>query len=337
MDNKILIVDDEPSSLHIVNRYLSAAGHQVLLATNGKEALNVLHHEDVKLVITDWVMPEMDGLEFCRAVRSLESTGFVYIIILAAHSDKDLIVQAFETGADDYLSKPFHRGELLARVKAGIRIIDLETNLEKKNRQILKANAEMSVLNNKLRDMATTDELTGLANRREAWAQFSSLWSLAERHNTALSCLMIDIDEFKNVNDFYGHKAGDIALQETSRLIKQVTRGGDVVCRIGGEEFLILCPHSNAKMAAILAERLRKAVESNVIRSKISELRFTVSIGVAERTPVMANPDHLLTIADKALYAAKNAGRNKVCIAPGIAADNTCSERTAIEPSAKMG
>ncbi|MHC4445093.1 MAG: diguanylate cyclase [Planctomycetota bacterium] len=332
MNKKVLIVDDEPLALQMVKRYLSAAGYEALPATNGKEALHILHHEDVQLVITDWVMPEMDGLDFCRMVRSLESVGFVYIIILAAHSDKELIVEAFGAGADDYLSKPFHRGELLARVKAGARIIELEADLEKKNRQILKANAEMAVLNAKLRDMATTDELTGLANRREAWNQFASLWALAKRHDTLLSCLMIDIDEFKNVNDFYGHNIGDAVLQETAGLIKKVTRGGDIVSRIGGEEFLILCPHTNSKMAVNLAERLRKTVEANVIKLENCELHVTISIGIAERTAVMANPDHLLTIADKALYAAKSAGRNRTCIAPCKTADSTCNEQPAGEP-----
>jgi len=243
--------------------------------------------------------------------------GFVYIIILAAHSDKERVVEAFDAGADDYLSKPFHRGELLARVKAGVRIIELEADLENKNRQILRSNAEMAVLNRKLQELATTDELTGLANRREAWMQMNKIWASAERHGHPFSCLMIDLDEFKSVNDLYGHSVGDTVLRETARLIKQDTRTSDMVCRIGGEELLILCPNNNAREIAQLAERLRHKVETHVIKHDKLELRITISIGIAERTNLMTTPDHLLMIADKALYAAKSAGRNKVCMAPG--------------------
>jgi len=329
MDRKILIVDDEPSSRQMLKKFVSAAGYQPLSATNGKEALDIIRNEDVQLILTDWMMPEMNGIDLCRAVRSFEGIGFVYIIILAAHSDKERVIQAFEAGADDYLSKPFHRGELVVRVKACIRIIDLEANLEKKNRQILKVNAEMVVLNRKLQEMATTDELTGLSNRREAWTQLGNYWATAERHGNPLSCLMIDFDKFKSINDFYGHSVGDVVLRKTAELIKSNTRAGDIVFRIGGEELLILCPHSPASKIAILAERIRKAVEDNIITHDNQELGITISIGIAERSKVMSTPDHLLMMADKALYAAKNAGRNRVCLAPGTSAEEKDENKSA--------
>ncbi|UCD29091.1 MAG: diguanylate cyclase [Planctomycetota bacterium] len=326
MDKKILIVDDDPSTRRMLKEYLTASRYDICSAIDGKEALNILRSEEVQLIITDQVMPQMNGLDLCRNIRSFEGIGFVYIIILAASHDKNLIIKAFEAGADDYLSKPFHRGELLARVKAGVRIIDLEADLAKKNREVLKVNAEMAVLNNRLQEMATTDELTGLANRREAMEQLNNLWAMAQRHGHPLSCLMIDLDEFKSINDLHGHNAGDAVLKETAKLINKHTRVGDTVCRIGGEELLIISAHTTAPMAAKLAERLRKAVESNMVEFENKELCVTISVGVAERSKIMVTPDHLLIMADKALYAAKSAGRNKVCTAPFKTVDNTSDQ-----------
>jgi len=314
MTNKnILIVDDDPATLAMLRKYLSTAGYDVFSATNGKEALDLLRVNEIQLIVSDWVMPIMDGIELCQTIREFEAIGFIYIILLAAHSDKERVVEAFEAGADDYLSKPFHKGELLARVNAGCRIIELEADLERKNREIHKVNAEMAILNRKLEEIATTDELTGLANRREAMNQLTSAWASSERHDHPLSVIMIDLDKFKNVNDTYGHSAGDVVLQNTARTIKKHTRSGDTVCRIGGEEVLVICPHADEDQAIALAERLREAVASDIIKCDDLEICVTISAGVAEKCRSMSTPDHLLARADDALYAAKEGGRNKVC------------------------
>ena len=323
---RILIVDDDPASLALLSRHLRTAGYTVLTAENGAEAIRVLVNEGPNIVITDWTMPEMDGVELCRAVRSHEGITFAYVIIVTArHSAEDSLVEAFEAGADDYLCKPFNPRELLARLRAGERIVDLQQELDSRNREVHWYVAKMEITNTRLGEvnaelnrMATTDELTGLTNRREAINQLARHWASAERHDSSLACIAMDLDHFKNCNDEYGHAAGDTVLRETADVLRRTTRQDELVCRIGGEEFLTLCPQSTEEMAAVGAERLRRAVESNVIRHGDVAIRTTMSVGVAERTADMKTPDDLLRAADRALYAAKDAGRNTVRRASSI-------------------
>jgi two-component system cell cycle response regulator len=315
MNGKVLIVDDDPSVLRLLEKHLAAGGYEILSAANGAEALQIVLSQGPATVITDWMMPEMDGLQLCRAIRSSEGIGFVYVIMLTASADKARLVEAFEAGVDDFLSKPVDREELLARLTAATRILDLEENLAKQNRALCKANADMAVLNQKLKRMATTDTLTGLANRRQAMIRLRQHWAVAERYNQPLACIVADIDHFKQVNDTYGHDVGDIVLREAAKTLDSCARVSDTVCRLGGEEFLILCPSATSEMAATGAERLRQAVEVNRIRCNDLELTVTMSMGVAERDEPTNSPDDLLKHADDALYAAKRAGRNRVCIA----------------------
>ncbi len=316
----ILIVDDEPTSLVLLSSYLTRAGYRVLTAVNGAEALHILGDEGPQVVITDWTMPEMDGLDLCRAIRSHEGITFTYVIIVTAHQTSDeRLVEAFDAGADDYLSKPFKSKELLARLRAGERIVRLQGELANRNREVHRYNAEVEIVNRKLavankelNRMATTDELTGLINRREAMTRLANCWAAAKRHGDPLACITIDIDNFKKCNDAYGHAAGDEALRRTADVLKTNTRCEEAICRVGGEEFLVICPRSTEAMAVIGAERLRRAVEASTIRYGDVTLRVTISAGVAERTPSMSTPDDLLRVADKALYKAKDRGRNMV-------------------------
>ena len=317
---RVLLVDDDPAYRALLKKVLATGEYEVLTATNGREALRVLREEGVQLVVTDWNMPEMDGIDFCRAVRSAESVGFVYVIILTAQADKARLLEAFAAGADDFLSKPCDRQELLARLRAGLRIIELEASLAERSRLLHKVNAELAILNEKLEQMATTDELTGLFNRRQATSRLDELWALAQRYHQPLSCIMADIDHFKKFNDEHGHAAGDLVLENTAFVLKTAARETDVVCRMGGEEFLVLCPNVPASGAALCAERLRATVASRFIPYRDSELRVTISLGVAEREEGIACPDDLLKAADDALYAAKNAGRNRVQVATGVSA-----------------
>ncbi len=319
---RVLAVDDDPFALALLVRHLSSAGHQVLTARNGKEALKVLLEEGAPMVITDWSMPEMDGLQLCRTIRIHEGIPFTYVIVLTANTEEDHTIDAFEAGTDDYLAKPFRERELLARVQAGQRIIRLREDLERRSRDVHHSNAELAVANEKLAEanhrlnhMATTDELTGLLNRREALNRLYEYWSTSLRHGDPLSCIAIDIDHFKNFNDRYGHATGDWVLRETAAVLRRTARRGESVCRLGGEEFLILCPKATHNMAAVGAERLRLAVESNRLVGGGSSLNVTVSLGVAERTLTMSGHDDLLRAADTALYEAKNAGRNTVRVA----------------------
>jgi len=319
----ILVVEDEPSIAEVTRLYLKRAGYRVFPAVDGAEALHILGSEGPQVVITDWTMPEMSGLDLCRAIRSHEGISFTYVIIVTAHQTSDeRLVEAFDAGADDYLSKPYNSKELLARLRAGERIVRLQGELDNRNREVHRynakveiANSKLAVANKELKRMATTDELTGLINRREAMTRLADCWTAAMRHGDPLACITLDIDNFKNCNDTYGHAAGDDVLRRTSDALKASTRREEATCRVGGEEFLVICPRSTEAMAAIGAERLRQAVEASKIRYGDVTLRVTISVGVAERTPHMKTPDDLLRAADEALYVAKGRGRNRVQLA----------------------
>ena len=316
----VLIVDDDPSALALLERHLLDAGYQVHKAENGARALEVLRETPIRLIITDWMMPEIDGLELCRAVRSAEGIGFIYVIILTAHADRRRLVEAFDDGADDFLSKPFDRHELLARLRAGKRIVELEAGLAERSRTLHRVNAEMAILNAKLERMATTDELTGLVNRRQAVAKLGEQWASAERYGHPLSCIMLDIDHFKKFNDRYGHATGDLVLKEIATVMIESARGTDTCGRLGGEEFVVLCPNVDAAGAEACAERIRSSVASHRVNYQEQDLAVTASLGVADRDDGMTGPDDLLRAADEALYAAKDAGRNRVQVATRVAA-----------------
>ncbi|NLX13767.1 MAG: diguanylate cyclase [Phycisphaerales bacterium] len=311
---KILIVDDDPIMIRLLEKHLVSAGYSLLKASNGADALQLVTDKGPSLVITDWEMPQMNGIELCRAVRSAEGVGLTYLIILTSHSDKKRVVEAFEAGADDYVAKPFDRGELLARVKAGMRVVEAEADLARRNLEIHKINAELAILNDKLEQIATTDELTGLANRRQAMDRLTEYWETSQRYQQPIACIMIDLDHFKQVNDTYGHDAGDVVLRQMGQLLTRYTRLGDLACRLGGEEFLVLCPHSTVEAGRIVAERLRQNVESVPITIGGKQLKITISLGVAQRTADICSKDDLLKSADRALYQAKHEGRNRVCV-----------------------
>jgi len=312
---RILVVDDDASVLRMLTKYLGDAGYSVRTATNGIEALAIIRTEGCPLVVTDWMMPEMDGLELCRAIRTSEGIGFVYVIILTGHTDEDSLAKAFDAGADDFLTKPCKKQELLSRLKAGVRTITLEAQLSSQQLAIHKTNAELATLNDKLQHMATTDALTGLPNRREAMHRLEDHWATADREGRPLACMMLDIDHFKRCNDTHGHGMGDAVLRDTAQVLKRYVRAGEGVFRIGGEEFVVLCPGATAEAALVGAQRLRAAVEASRTEQDGASLGVTISVGVAERGEATVKPDDLLKLADEALYEAKHTGRNRVCVA----------------------
>ena len=310
---KVLVVDDLPDNVTLLASDIADAGYEVLTATSGRQALEIIHEHGPEIIVTDWMMPEMSGLELCQAIRASEGIGVAYIIVLTAHSDEEQLIKAFEAGADDFLSKPYREPELAARVNAAVRIATLEANLAKERRAVFKANAELAVLNDRLHALATTDELTGLHNRREAMSALEEHWANATRNKTPLSCIIFDIDHFKRFNDNYGHDVGDIVLRKTAATLTKARRKGERVYRIGGEEFLLILPHADLKQATQGAERLRIAVAENVITHKDLQLPVTISLGVAQRGAETTSPADLLKNADEALYQAKQSGRDRVC------------------------
>ncbi|NOX57367.1 MAG: diguanylate cyclase [Planctomycetes bacterium] len=308
----ILVVDDCPVILHKITKDLNGAGYEVRTAANGYDALQAIRSEGYQLVLTDWYMPKMDGLQLCGALRENEVVGFVYVVVLTSSANSEILERAFEAGADDFLVKPWKKIELLARLKAGVRTLNLESTLAAEQREAHKTNAELASLNGKLQRMAITDELTDLHNRREAMNRLREYWAMAKRENNPLACMALDIDHFKHCNDTHGHDAGDAVLRGTSQILKRAVRASESVFRIGGEEFLVLCPNSTLENAAAGAERIRAAVEANTVQHNDLHLKVRVSVGVAQIDDDMAHCEELLKVADKALYEAKDQGRNRV-------------------------
>ncbi len=310
---RILAVDDDVVSLRLLERHLEAAGHTVVTASNGKQALAAALETNPQIVITDWMMPEMDGLQFCKALRRFTSGRSMYVLLLTGRGEEDRIVEAFDAGVDDYIVKPFKPKLLLARIRAGLRVVELQQQVEADKKLQREQVAKLAVLNRKLRAAALTDHLTDLPNRRYALKRLDVEWSNWKRTGRPLSVLMVDIDHFKNINDTHGHDAGDLVLRETARAMMGTLRRGDTCARIGGEEFLVISPNTDAEGARSLAERIRVEVEATTIRSGGFEGRVTVSLGVATLAAdsEVGHVEGLLKLADGAIYQAKKSGRNR--------------------------
>jgi len=268
-------------------------------------------------VITDWLMPGLSGLELCQALRETEIGRHMYMILLTSREEEDNVVAGLEAGANDYLTKPFNPRILLARVQAGERMIELQRQVEIDKLIDRKRAAQMAQLTRKLRSVTLEDALTGLRNRRYAMETLQNAWNASERSGRKVSVVMIDIDHFKRVNDGHGHQAGDAVLRATADVLRASCRRSDTVCRLGGEEFLVINSNGAQHEALGCAERLRAAVESNSIRCGTFDGNVTISLGVAERTDAMKSIDDLLAAADRAVYEAKAQGRNRACADEG--------------------
>jgi diguanylate cyclase (GGDEF)-like protein len=341
LDNpSILVVDDDKFQRTLAQRILTREGYEVRTASDGVRALQSILEGAPDIVLTDWNMPIMDGLELCRNIRENEVIPFVFVILITAEdATTDRLVEAFDAGVDDYLTKPLNERELLARLRSAQRTIKLQRELSKHSLQAHRANAEMEVANsalskanNRLDLLATTDELTGLYNRREANERLANAWSASKRFGEPLSCIMIDIDHFKSFNDTHGHLIGDLILKETASVLQRAVREHEHAFRIGGEEFFVICPKTSEDEAAIAAERIRKMVSQNIVEHDSLSLSVTISLGVAGNTPLLENPDQLRQAADEALYAAKHAGRNRVCCAQDSPAPATPKDDAILPP-----
>ena len=314
---RILAVDDDPMSLRLLEKVLTKAGHQVTTATGGNEALRMALQVNPQIVLSDWVMPDMDGIELCKALRRIEHGRNMYFLLFSGRDDEKRIVEAFDSGVDDFVPKPFNERLLVARLKGGQRIVRLQEQVEDHKKRVRTQAAELGMMNRKLRAVALTDVLTQLPNRRYAMKRLEQQWAVAVRGDRSLSVIMLDIDHFKKVNDEHGHDVGDIVLKETARAMKSSTRDEEEPCRLGGEEFLVICGNTSKSQAAAVAERMRSALERNIIKDSGFNRAVTVSLGVAELTPGMDGVDALLKAADLAVYEAKESGRNRVCIFEG--------------------
>jgi diguanylate cyclase (GGDEF)-like protein len=232
--------------------------------------------------------------------------------MLASTEDEDALVEAFDAGIDDYVIKPVSLRMLLARLRAGQRIIMLQNELEKESRDIKRYTADLAAANRRLKSMANTDILTGLPNRRYAMTRLEQESATALRANQPLSVLMADLDHFKSVNDSLGHDVGDQVLVHAANLMRENVRTSDIVCRLGGEEFLIIASNTDGTIALLLAERIRKAIEQKQLKGVVLHNPVTVSIGVAGSKGAKPSWQELMKRSDNALYLVKQGGRNGV-------------------------
>lgn len=306
---KVLIVDDDPLVCERLRGLVMAAGFEVRTVSSGAAALASLHKDFSPIVISDRIMPDMDGLTLCRTIRSETFTGYVYVLLLTMQDSEQDILAGLEAGADDYLSKRVSSAQLIARLRTAQRILTLEHSLR-------------TVVDEKSR-LATTDSLTGASNRRYFTRHFSRELKRIQRYGGTLSLLMLDIDHFKQVNDRLGHAAGDEVLQEFAKRIGAgLPRESDWFARMGGEEFVVVLPQTAPAGAKIVAEKLRTSISAAPIRTAAGTINVTVSIGVscldAFTPPDTPTLDSMLDLADRCLYDSKAAGRDRVTMPKGL-------------------
>jgi two-component system, cell cycle response regulator len=300
---QVLIADDDAMSRRILQSWLESWGYQVVVAEDGDIAWSILQQEHApEMLILDWVMPGIDGIELCRRIRERQKVVYQYILLATGKDAKDDVVKGLEAGADDYLTKPFDRNELRARLRVGLRILTLQEGL---------INAR-----DELRFQATHDVLTGIWNRGAVLDFLHRECERAARTQSPTAILMLDLDHFKRINDTHGHLVGDEVLREVATRISQHVRSYDVVGRYGGEEFLIVLPGCGKIEIERSADRIRLAIGNEPIVTASSKLSVTASIGAALLPPDgAASENQILLEADQALYLAKNNGRNRVWVA----------------------
>ncbi len=306
-EKRILIAEDDPVSRRMLQAFLVKWGYHVVSAGDGAEALRILESEDAPaLAVLDWMMPEIEGPEVCRRVREHPDRPYVYILLLTARSQKGDLLAGLQCGADDYLTKPFDVEELRARLHVGQRILDLQDNL--------------IAARDELHYRASHDALTGVANRGAIFDAMGRERSRQAREGGSFGIIMADLDHFKTINDTRGHVCGDEVLREVARRMTSCIRPYDTLGRYGGEEFLIVAPASDGPGTLALAERIRRAIESEPVATNAGNIRVTMSLGAAVSDPKNpAESQELLQTSDEALYRAKEHGRNRSEIA-------TCSE-----------
>jgi len=324
--SKILVVDDSPTLLDQLSQVLTREGYDVRRARDGKEALRAFRSDPPDLVFLDLVLPDMDGLEVLRILKAPRADEqFIPVIILSAKSDIDSKVRGLRIGADDFLAKPFAEQEILARAAAMLRIKSLQDELRRARRQLEEKQKQ-------LEEQSITDALTGLRNRRFFDERLAEEFRRAQRYSDPVSLMMIDLDHFKAVNDRHGHPAGDTVLREAAALIRGSIREPDICARYGGEEFAVILPKTHMSGALTVAERVWRELGQKVYRTgtdgRHADVQVTASIGIAfYPAKDITGSDLLLKYADEALYKAKGAGRNTICLYQAQAYRFDASER----------
>ena len=302
----ILVVDDDTVSCTLVKTMLTKSGFEVATAANGSHALELCEQHFFPIVLTDWMMPQMDGIQLCSRIRKKETERYVYIVLITARSTKNDIISGLESGADDYLIKPVNQAELLARINSGIRVLELEKSLKSAHTEI--------------KQLSITDPLTGCYNRVYLNQRFEEELSRAIRYGQSLSVILADIDHFKSVNDTYGHQVGDEVLKAFAQTLRRLRREKiDWIVRYGGEEFLIVLPETGCEGTIKMAERLKQAVSQKEFRIGKVNLKITASFGGAcaqydNKEICNTSMADLIGRADTELYHSKNNGRDRFSV-----------------------
>jgi diguanylate cyclase (GGDEF) domain len=300
---RVLVADDDASSRLVLRAAVERLGYECLVATDGDDAWQQLQEFEPDVLITDWMMPGLDGPELCRRARQRSAESYTYVILATALGEHKHVLEGMEAGADDYLTKPISPFDVRARLVAAKRVTELHKELER--------------LHDVLAAQARTDPLTGLGNRLRLHEDLEAMQDRAVRYGHGYCVAICDLDDFKQFNDTYGHLAGDEALARLGRLFNESVRGGDHFYRYGGEEFLVTLPSQTLEQASIAMSRLRATVKALAIphqNSRASDV-MTISIGIsAWNLERLDTAESVLTRADEALYRSKAAGRNRVTV-----------------------
>jgi diguanylate cyclase (GGDEF)-like protein len=298
---RILLADDDETMREYVQKLLENHGMHVLIAEDGHRALARARDGNIDLAMLDIVMPGLDGLDCCRLIKGMMPDSFLPVMLLTARTDTDSRVTGLRIGADDYVCKPFDEREMMARVHNLLRLKRLHDHINESKER--------------LAALAVQDELTGLYNYRYLHTRLHEEFKRAERYREPLSCVMVDVDHFKRINDRFGHDAGDEALREVSVRLRKAVREVDVVARYGGEEFLLVLPSTNFSGALAVAERVWRSVAQEPFSIANLQERVSVSVGVAVYpSRDIKSKDQLIKAADRALYQAKHEGRDRICV-----------------------
>lgn len=299
---RLLLADDDPISALLLRQRLEGWSYDVVLVDNGRDALSMLQSANApRLAILDWEMPGLNGLDVIQHLRSAPDADkqYVYTLLLTSRNQEEDTVKGLDTGADDFLTKPYRPAELQARLRVGQRFLSLQKSL-----------LDMQV---ELRRLAFQDMLTQLPNRRTVLSQLQADLSRCRREQQSMGLLMLDLDRFKSINDTYGHSAGDAVLQEAARRMQRVLRPYDTVGRFGGEEFMVVLPNADTAGALCVAGRICSELRASPLVWKGRAIHFTCSIGAAISRPGMIVPERdLINAADAALYHSKHSGRDQV-------------------------
>jgi diguanylate cyclase (GGDEF)-like protein len=317
---RVLLVASNPARRSGLQATLNAAlGVPVHAATDGQHGLAQSLSVMPQVVVVDTLDGPINALAFCRALRETEWGKSMYLLMLTASATDSEIGEALAIGVNDCLSMPVDAVNLKIRMGTAMQYVKLLHDWEQDRAQLKQFSAELAISNRKLERYALTDLLTGLQNRRAGMETLSVAWGASQRSGEPLAVMMIDIDQFKSINDRHGHATGDRVLIEVATALRAAARKEDSICRIGGEEFLVLCRNTDVKASLQAAERLRDKVEQLRVSIGDNELKTTVRIGIACRQPDMKDPDMFVQAADKALYAAKEEGRNRIKLFHGSA------------------